>query len=202
MSQVISLLAADSAKNLLSSDLLSHASPTLALEECGVPKPHGFGVPQVEFSSPIEAHGAPPCRAVRALRARTAAEFLLPSSSRLRLWQLLSRARTCQKVVLVLQAVGHVWHANILLALAVSNDAVVESDARCASGKLTNFERGRALLPHVKALAVAIRSQEHVIIHAGIDGFGKFGIQRDGCCSPGKMAGRQEAQRHVSERQI
>lgn len=94
---------------------------------------------------------APQCRAVRALCARTATEFLFPSSSRPGLWQLLNRGGTSHGgVVVVLQTIGHVWHASTFLALAVSNDAVIESDARCASAKLTNFERGRTLLRHIE----------------------------------------------------
>jgi hypothetical protein len=41
---------------------------------------------------------------------------------------------------------------------------------------------------HRELLAVAVRSQEHVIIDAGVDGFGKSDIQGDSCCAPGKMA--------------
>jgi len=55
---------------------------------------------------------------------------------------------------------------------------------RGAPPPLTNFERGKTLLGHVKPLAVTVGSQEDVIVRAGVDCLGKCGIQVDGGCAP------------------
>jgi len=55
---------------------------------------------------------------------------------------------------------------------------------RGAPPPLTNFERGKTLLGHVKPLAVTVGSQEDVIVRAGVDCLGKCGIQVYGGCAP------------------
>src|SRR5579864_4166451 len=68
------------------------------------------------------------------------------------------------------EILGVVFQANVLEVLTQSNDAVIEAHVRRATAEFMHFERTRSLLADIEALAIAVWSQEYVVLHSGVHG--------------------------------
>src|SRR5580700_2766481 len=68
---------------------------------------------------------------------------------------------------------------DLLEALALGHDAIVKGNVRCPAAQLLHHKRTGRFLRDVQSLAVAIRSEEHVVLHARINGFAKHRLDVD-----------------------
>src|SRR5579863_1396429 len=83
------------------------------------------------------------------------------------------------------QVLGHVGHADILAALALGHDAVVEGDIGTSAMKFVDFKAGGGLLAYIKTLAFAFGREVDVILDAGVDGLSEVGVKLDAGCAAG-----------------
>ena len=60
--------------------------------------------------------------------------------------------------------------ANALVVFPQSRDPVVEPDIGVSVAQFAHLEVGRGLLMDIQTLAIAVGSQEHVILHLCVDG--------------------------------
>ena len=68
------------------------------------------------------------------------------------------------------ELLGFVGHSDVLEAFALGHDAIVKRNAGGAATEFVHFKRCRGLLRYIKALTVAIRSQENMIVNTRVDG--------------------------------
>src|ERR1700722_19635009 len=88
-------------------------------------------------------------------------------------------ARFLEQRFWLLEALRQVFETNILIALALGHDAVVEGDAGVSTMLLVNFKTLRRFVAHIEAVGIAFRGQEDVILNLGIHGLREGGIEFD-----------------------
>ncbi len=80
---------------------------------------------------------------------------------------------------LVVMHRGYVFHADVLVILAVGHDAVVECNIRFAVVKLTNFKSRCPHVCDVQAFTFSFGREKNVIVERSVDGLAESGIEMD-----------------------
>jgi hypothetical protein len=78
----------------------------------------------------------------------------------------------------VIELFCQIGQANVLVAFSMRYDAVIEGHAGLPASELMHFETRRSFVRHVQTFAVAFRSQEDVVLDAGVDGTAEGGVER------------------------
>ena len=86
---------------------------------------------------------------------------------------------------------GASLHADVFEIPAKGDDAVIEADAGCASAELAYFEGCGGFARDVESLAIAVGSEEDVVLDAGVDGLGEIGIEIDDGGAARKLLGAE-----------
>jgi len=118
-----------------------------------------------------------PNRAALVSGTRLRVELLLEHPARCRIGHCLQSLvlRHERRVLL-----AYVFQPHILVAFALSDDAVVKADIRAPAMLLPHLESGRGFVDHVQTFRFPVRRDENVIVDVGVHGLGEPSIERDG----------------------
>src|SRR5438045_2628045 len=84
-----------------------------------------------------------------------------------------------------------IGQANAFITFAFGHDSVIEADVGGSLSQLAHLEGRGSLLRDIQTLAVAVRRQIHVVVHAGVNGLGKNAFQVDTRRAVGERAGTE-----------